>query len=311
MAFSPIRAVAGEALRVGKSNANAFAYMPLDVGVQKGIFNKHGLDVEIVNFGRAPMLDMALTGGTVDIGLTSGVELALIEKGLPVKGVAAILGAPVELTFSVVPDSPIKTVADLKGKSVAVSQIASMTGWVVAQLSQQQGWGPEGIKRATIGPPDGYWAALMTKQIDAASVDISSALQAERLGRGRILITGGDVVKSFVANLVFATNTLMEKNPRVIRSFLTAWFETVGFMRADKAATIAIAKEVQHVDADIAAGTYDIVMKEVSNDGRFSNTALDELRQTFIDLHVLDNPPDMKTLVTEKYLPPVAGKSAP
>jgi hypothetical protein len=52
-------------------------------------------------------------------------------------------------------------------------------------------------------------------------------------------------------------------------------------------------------------------MKEVSNDGRFSNTALDELRQTFIDLHVLDNPPDMKTLVTEEYLPPVAGKSAP
>lgn len=301
--IGPSRNVAAEALRVGKSNTNVFAYMPLDVGVAKGFFAKHGLDIEIIHFGRAPLLEMALTSNDVDIGLSSGVEMALIAKNLPVKAVGAILGAPVEVTITVDPKGPIKTIADLKGRSVAVSQIASLTGWLVGQLSIQQGWGQDGIRRATIGSPEGYWAALATRQIDGASVDLSSALQAERMGRGRVLVVDGEIVKTFESNVTFATDKLIAQKPDTVRGFLAGWYETVAFMRAHKDETVAIAKQVQNVDADIAAATYDIVMKEMSDDGRFNPKALDVLAQSFVDLGLLGAKPDMKQFATGEFLP--------
>jgi ABC-type nitrate/sulfonate/bicarbonate transport system substrate-binding protein len=45
------QAFAQEKLRVGKAVAEAFAFLPLDVGVREGIFKRHGLDVEITAFG--------------------------------------------------------------------------------------------------------------------------------------------------------------------------------------------------------------------------------------------------------------------
>jgi NitT/TauT family transport system substrate-binding protein len=299
----PDNKAVGEVLRVGKSNSSVFAYVPLDVGVEKGFFAKQGLDVQIIHFGRAPLLEMALTSDDVDIGLSSGVEMALIAKNLPVKAVGAVLGAPVEVTITVDPKGPIKSVADLKGRSVAVSQIASLTGWLVGQLSIQQGWGQDGIRRATIGSPEGYWAALATQQIDGASVDLSSALQAERMGRGKILIVDGDLVKTFHANVIFATNKLIAEKPETVRAFLKGWYETTAFMRAHKDETIVLAKQIQNVDADIASSTYDIVMKELSGDGKFNPKALDVLAESFVDMGVLNAKPDMSRFITEEFLP--------
>jgi len=52
-AFVSFGASAQDKLRVGKAVAEAFAFLPLDVGVRQGIFKRHGLDVEIIAFGAA------------------------------------------------------------------------------------------------------------------------------------------------------------------------------------------------------------------------------------------------------------------
>jgi len=107
---------AAEALRVGKSVSQAFGFVPLDVGVRNGIFEKNGLDIEILNFGGAPQLNQALAADSADIGLHSGADMALIVKGLPIMAVAAMAGAPLEITVLAGAATPINTVADLKGK---------------------------------------------------------------------------------------------------------------------------------------------------------------------------------------------------
>src|SRR5262249_36856699 len=111
-------AAAAESLKVGKSFPTAFGFVPLDVGVREGIFQKHGLDVEITSFGGAPMLIQALTAGAVDIGLNGGSDIGMIAKGLPGKAVGALGNAPLEITIVSLPDSSMKTVADLKGRKI-------------------------------------------------------------------------------------------------------------------------------------------------------------------------------------------------
>jgi NitT/TauT family transport system substrate-binding protein len=146
---SPTPAVSQELLRAGKAVPESFAFIPLDVGVQSGTFKKHGLNVEITAFGGGARLQQAMAADSIDVGLGSGPEMAYIEKGAPVKSVAMVVGPPVYLVLLVRRDSPIKAVSDLKGRKINVSSVRSLTGWLVGELSRQQGWAHAALTSST------------------------------------------------------------------------------------------------------------------------------------------------------------------
>jgi len=66
---TPSAAAADAKLRVGKAIALPFDFVPLDVGIQKGFFKKHGLDVEGTSFAGSAKLQQALAADAIDIGL--------------------------------------------------------------------------------------------------------------------------------------------------------------------------------------------------------------------------------------------------
>lgn len=293
--------VAAETLKVGKAFPTAFGFVPLDIGVREGMFKKYNIDVEITSFGGAPMLVQALTAAAVDIGLDGGSDIAMIAKGLPGKGVGALGNAPLEITIVSAPNSSMQTVTDLKGKRISVSQISTLTGWLVSELSRQQGWGVEGIQRIASG--NAGLANLVAGDVDGFTIDLSTALQVQRQGKGRLFLKFGDYVKDFHAYVLIAHNDLIANHPDTLRNFLKAWYETIAFMRSNKDRVVPIAAEVQHVDPDISSSTYDVMMGSFSTDGRFSEKALQIMARSFVDLGVVKEAPDPRTLVTEAYLP--------
>jgi NitT/TauT family transport system substrate-binding protein len=294
---------AQEKLRVGKAVAEAIAFVPLDVGQRHGIFKKHGIDIEITAFGGGARLQQAMAADSLDIGVSSGPELALVDKGAPVKGVAMPFGPPVYLMLMVKPGDAIKSAADLKGRKIGVSSARSLTGWLAVELSRQQGWGPRGIELVH-APPRTSFAAIKTGQIDGMVTDVTFALRAEQAGEGRILLSFGDLVKDFHTHIIYATDKLIAGRPDAIRKFLAGWFETIAFMRANKAETVKIAGEVLELPATIAGPTYDRVMPTFSTDGRFDTKALATLSRSFVELELLTaEPKDMSRLYTEQFLP--------
>ena len=303
LSATPSFGASPELLRVGKSVLEAFSFVPLDVGMRVGLFRKYGVEIEASSLSGGARLQQALAADSIDIGLGSGPEMAAIEKGSPVKAVAAMAGAPRLLALLVRPDGSVKSVADLKGRKIAVSTVSSLTAWLVSELSRQQGWGPNGIDVVPLGATPGQFAALKTHQIDGLVADIATLLQAEANGSGKILFRFGDLVQDFHIHVIFATDKLIATRPDAIRSFLEAWFETIAFMRQDKATTIAIAKEVIHVDPAITARTYDELMPMFSADGKFDPKALAVLSRSYVDLKILPAEPDMSKFYTEEFLP--------
>jgi NitT/TauT family transport system substrate-binding protein len=291
-----------ETLRVGKAFPSAFGFVPIDVGVQEEIFKKQGLDIEITSLGGAPALIQAITAGSIDIGLESGTDLGMIPKGFPVKGVGATMGPPLEITITVAPDNEMKMIADLKGKRVAVSQKGALTGWLVSELSRRMGWGPNGIEPVPSGNTG--LTAVTSHSLDGFTIDISTAEQLQRKGRARLFLKFGDYIKDFEAYVVTASDTLISTHPDTLRRFLKGYYETIAFMRDNKAKTVAIAAEVQHVDPDIAASTYDVMMDAFSKNGKFEPAALRVLGRSFVELDLLPKEPEMSTLLTEEFLPP-------
>src|SRR5213592_1508636 len=63
---------ATEKLRVGKAVAFAWTFTPLDVGIQTGIFAKHGLEIEASDATGDAKLQQALTADSLDVGIGSG-----------------------------------------------------------------------------------------------------------------------------------------------------------------------------------------------------------------------------------------------
>ncbi len=302
--LSAIDARAAEMLRVGKAVPEAFSFTPLDIGIRKGIFKQNGLDItEIASAGDAK-LQQAMASNSIDIGIGSGPGLAFIVKGSPVKGVAEMAGPPLLLAIVVRPDGP-KTVADLKGKKISVSTAGSLTYWLVSNTSRRQGWGPTGITILPMGAMVGQLAALRRHEIDGIIMDVSTAYDLVKKGDGRILVRFGDLTE-FVTHVIFATNTLIATRPDTIRAFLKGWFETIAFMRANKAETVAIDTQVLQKDADVMSRTYDDVMPMFTSDGHFNRKGLEVLAKSFVDLHTLPTEPDMSKLYTEAFLPPAS-----
>jgi ABC-type nitrate/sulfonate/bicarbonate transport system substrate-binding protein len=295
--------VAAETLRVGKAGREAFSFVPVDVGAEVGIFKKHGLDLEISSFGGEAKLQQGMAADSVDIALSSGPGLAFIVKGSPIKGIAAMAGPPLLFALMVRSDDTVKTVADLKGRKVGVSTVGSVTSWIVSEVSRQNGWGFDGVAQVPIGDDATRIAALRTKSIDAAIVNLAVALNFVQRGEGRVLLRFNDLLKDFHVHVIFATDKAIAAKPETLRSFLQGWFETIAFMRAHKPETVRIAKDIMGTDETTAGMIYDELMPMFSSTGKFEPKALAVLSRSFVEMKTLPSEPDMKTLYTEAFLP--------
>jgi len=290
-----------ETLRVGKAQAEPIDFTPPDVGMAKGFFQKHGVDVEIVTFAGAAKQQQALVADAVDIGLGGGPEMSTVAKGTPVVGIAAYAGRPDGLVLVAAANGPVKTVADLKGRKVSVSSVGSLTEWTTRELSRHEGWGPEGINVVFLGDIAGQIAALKTQQIDAMSSDVATAARLERIGH--TVVNFGTIIPDFIVHIIYATKKVTEQRPEAVRGFLAGWFETIAWMKSHKDETIALVAPIMHQTPDIAAHAYDAVMPVFSDTGRFEPKPVAVLSRSFVQMNLLPTEPDMGKLYTEKFLP--------
>ena len=292
-----------ETLRVGKSTLSSFSYTLLEVGIHSGIFRKHGLEIESSAFGGGPRLIQAMTAGAIDIGLDGGTDMALIVKGAPMKAIAPLSGPPLEMVITVRPDSPIKTVADLKGKKIVITGAGTLTGWITRELVRSQGWSDSDVTLVTSTNVAASGALLKVGEVDAVTTDLSTTLENERLGQERLLYSFGDLVKDFHMQIILATDKLIAGKPDAVRAFMAGWLETVAFAKANKAKTTEIIGQVLGFHPQVLDKSYDRLIGNYSTDGKFNPRALAVLARSYVELKLLDKEPDMTQLYTEQFLP--------
>lgn len=293
-------------LRVGKAIAGPFDFTPLDVGMAKGFFHRHGLAIEEVNFAGSAKLQQGLAANAIDIGLGSGPELGFVAKGNTDLGVAAFCGPPNGLVLVVRSDTPIRAVGDLKGRKISVSTVGGLTDWMVHEVSRQQGWGTDGIDVIALGSDETQIAAMRMQEVDGMALDVASAALLEEKGVVRILLPFGAVVRDFINHITFATDDIIRLHPEEVRAFNEAWFETVKWMRQNKDETVKIAMPVMGKPQEIVAKAYDIVMPSLSDTGKFDPKGLATLARSFVEMKMFPTEPDMAKLYTEKFLPGAA-----
>jgi ABC-type nitrate/sulfonate/bicarbonate transport system substrate-binding protein len=244
-----------------------------------------------------------LTANSIDVAVGSGPGLGFRAKGVPAIGVAAMYAEPSNLCLTVLASSPIKTIADLKGKRIGVTTVGSLTDWLTRELSQQQGWGKDGIQVLALGGVPERLAAMQRNELDGLVIEAATGFELEEQGKGRNILLFGDIEKKFYTHVIYATDTLIEKQPDVLKRFLRGWFKTIAFMRANKAFTVATEAKTIQVRESVAAKVYDAEMGSFSADGAWDPASIDVIRNSLKDLGILNFVPDAKTIYNDKFVP--------
>jgi NitT/TauT family transport system substrate-binding protein len=298
----PVRAA--DAVYVGKASQTASATLPVDVGIETGLFAKHGLDVQLTDFEGSSRMHQAMVAGNIDIGVGAGPELVLIAKGAPELAVCDADPAPTFLGIAVPEDSPIHTLAELKGKKMSVSSVGGLTYWLALELARKEGWGEDGITMVTIGnASSSVVAALKAHIVDAAYTSTALAFLLEEQKQGRLLAPASSYAGNVGGGMIFATEHLIATAPDAVRRFLAAWLDTISFMRAHKAETVKIESAVTGFPQAVQQKEFDLTIGMFSDDCKFDADTLANLQRSFADLKLLPAPPDMSKLYTEAFLP--------
>jgi ABC-type nitrate/sulfonate/bicarbonate transport system substrate-binding protein len=182
--------------------------------------------------------------------------------------------------------------------------VNSLTQWLMRELARQKGWRADSLTYVTVGAElPNQVAALVTGQIDAVVSSSALGFQLAEAGRGRLLFPASDIVKDFMIHTIYASEQMARKNPDAIRRFLRGWFDAVGFMRAHRDETVLASRERTNFSIPVEEKQYDLVMPMFSDDGRFEPRALAAIQRSFVDLHLIDQEPDLTKYCTEQFLP--------
>ncbi len=310
-ATAALPAMADTRLVVGKANAAAESIITVNVGDDAGIFKKHGLDLQIENFQGGSRIVQALIANSIDIAIGAGTQMAFTAKGAPMIAVCESTTTLPYFSIGVPWDSPIHTLAELKGKRIGVSNPGSLTDWVAQELDRKMGWGPDGVSRVMVGGGmAASSAAFRAHEIDAYVGGTSSFLVEAQKHIGRVLTPVSNFVDNMASGTLFASTHLVETNPDALRAFLAAWIDTTDFILTHKAETVQSWSKVTGFPDTVMAQEYAIVKGMYNPSCRFDPQSLATLRRSFVQLKLLATEPDMAKLYTEAYLPKGAAPGA-
>lgn len=136
-----------------------------EIGSRLGIFKKHNLELQLLYTQGGGETQQAVLSNSVDIGIAGGImgALSAFSKGAPVRIIGAETTGGQDLYWYVKADSPIKTLKDFDGKTVAYSTNGSSTHGVVNAFVQENGLKP---RLTATGGPAPTLTQVMSGQID-------------------------------------------------------------------------------------------------------------------------------------------------
>lgn len=245
----------------GQVNLAVFASLngaPAFAGDNEGVFADHDLDVDITTAKTSSEMIPQLIGGKFDIALLdTATSMVAASQGLDLVYVAGATDGGIpegqeDFSFANVwvrKDSPIKTMKDLTGKSVAIPQIKSQP-WLDLRGSVDDAGG-DSSKIKFIESPDPL-TALKSEQADATTTP--EPVGTIELAKGELRVVGptnsggGGPAYVYVATRKFA-----EANPQLITSFGDAIRETNTVVNADHALLAKTAAKVLGAPEDVLA----------------------------------------------------------
>jgi len=215
--------------------------LPLWIAVEKGFFQKEGLDVTLVFVRGSPVLQAALHSGSIHAGVTGGTAaLSATSGGLELQMVANTRS---KLTYDIVAKAGIKGPSDIRGKIFGVQAIGG-TVWMGAMLGLEHlGLEPERdkVKIIPVGDQTVLAQALETGTIDLTVLDKPLSMPLKQKGFRILVELSRSNIPYAGVGLIFR-RSFVEKRPEIIERTLRALIRAIAYLfePSNKASVIEV-----------------------------------------------------------------------
>jgi NitT/TauT family transport system substrate-binding protein len=240
-----------DALRIA-SNSNASS-LTAWVAIEKGIFEKHGLDVDYTKVENVGTLPPAL-GKNFDVVFVTPVQaIAAVAQGIPVTEIAgsSLDSAKDPNSYLMVgEDSPLQDLGDLEGKTIGVLTEVGTLHYATLNLLQQAGVDPDSISIKQVDGPTQF-DQLNAGGIDAVETLAPFSQQLEQAGArslGTPFASMGDEI-----SVIWwaANNEWADDNPDKVKAFQDSLEEAEKFIQDNDAEARDILQQYTGLPAEV------------------------------------------------------------
>src|SRR5437870_12798132 len=252
----------------------------LIIAQKEGYLKEEGIEAQLLSI-RGEIAIRTTLAGEVDFFTNAGSALAAAVRGVPVKIVTVFQDKP---GWDLIAQPDIKSVAQLRGKNIAVMSPEGSLAVVAREILRKNGIDPtKDVNLVTMGGDEVRFPALQTKSIQATLFNTAMSLKAQKEGFTKL------AVASDYANLIegeFATsNDRIKQNPEKIFRLIRAALKGIHFFVSKKEPAIKYMMEALRMkDRELVNTIYDIQSKLVLRDGftddKVLQSMIESMKQT-------------------------------
>ena len=213
-------------IAVGQGNTLDTAFIIAAKSV--GIFTKYGLDPEFLTTSGGGETLQAVISRSVDLGIAAGTTgvLGAYAKGAPVRVISAQYRGLDESYVYVPGNSPIKSIKDADGKTMAFSTVGASTYSMVTGFAETFGVKPKFVPTGSIAAT---WATTMSGQVDIGWAAMPFGLLESHDGKIRILAWGKDVpaLRTQTVRVNITHAGVLAERKDVLTKFMNAYQEAL------------------------------------------------------------------------------------
>jgi len=223
---------------------------------EAGLFDRHGLEVNLIYIQSASAVMQAMFGGEAPVVLSGGKPV--VDSGLGGGDAVFIGGIGVVPAFYIMAAPEIGSVEELRGRPVGVTRFGSSSDFTMRLVLKKHGLEP--VRDVPIiqigGGMQGMAAALLKRAIYAAPFSPPTNLEVEKNG-GKILLDMGKAGIPFPHVSIITTRSYLKKNRPVVLATLKAYSEGVKRMVSDKAFSLNVLKKyIRSSDPEVLEASY-------------------------------------------------------
>ncbi|AXK83363.1 ABC transporter substrate-binding protein [Pseudolabrys taiwanensis] len=289
-------------LKIGVVSRTIF-YLPAWIAAEQGFFKAEGIDPSIEVYNDAHKIFTDLKAGTIQIGISS-IE-SVVQDGYKGGSMRLIAGTAQRPPHYIIAQPEIKTLADLKGKTIGVVSMHEGTTFFVKDIARKGGFAVADVKVEAVGGSPARARLLKERKIDAGLQPYPLSYEAEADGFSN-LGPIADLVPDYQFTSVMVDNMWAATNRDLVVRFLRALRKGTDYMFAhpDASATLG-AKELRTSPANAKRALEDTARMDVmARDLSLTDLSLRRVFATMQEAEVMgrDSSYDRGKFVDDSYL---------
>lgn len=212
--------------------------LPAWVAKETGIFQKNGLDVQLIYFTGGTTAVMALVSADTPISQVAGS--AVVNSALAGSDSVLIVGGVTSLNYYLMAQPKIKTPEQLKGGSVAISRFGSASDFIARFALSKIGLTPgKDVTLVQIGSTPARMDATLTGRVQATVINPPASFIAEKRGM-TVLADLPKLGLVYQHTSAATTKKYIREHPDIVRRYVKSQVEAVHRIYTDKEASIQV-----------------------------------------------------------------------